>query len=138
MLSGGARSEAQVLREAGEWTGTGYMTVDAEYRPFCDELMVVVEAAAGGSAPIGFAFGPIKGAVFIAISIALACITKFFNLKARANAKYKLRGGKSTTATSPTRDPAYYGVTGNARALGGIGNLPSRRGVCGSTGPPDS
>lgn len=52
--------------------GTGYVTVDVEYRPFRDQLMVMVEAAAGGSAAIGFAFGPVRGSVFIAISIALS------------------------------------------------------------------
>ena len=52
--------------------GTGYVTVDAEYRPFKSELMVNVEAAAGGSASIGFAFGPISGAVVISLSLAIA------------------------------------------------------------------
>jgi hypothetical protein len=53
--------------------GTGYITVDTEYRPFDagQGLMVMVEAAAGGSAAIGFAFGPISGSVFIALSVAL-------------------------------------------------------------------
>ncbi|MES0110161.1 hypothetical protein [Mesorhizobium sp. M0013] len=52
--------------------GTGYITVDTEYRPFKNELMVVVEAAAGGSAALGFSFGPISGSVFITLSVALA------------------------------------------------------------------
>ncbi len=52
--------------------GTGYITVDCEYRPFDGELMVVVEAAAGGSAALGFALGPVSGMVFITLSIALA------------------------------------------------------------------
>lgn len=52
--------------------GTGYVTVDAEYRPFKSELMVNVEAAAGGSASIGFAFGPVSGAVVISLSLAIA------------------------------------------------------------------
>ena len=52
--------------------GTGYITVDTEYRPFKSQLMVVVEAAAGGSASLGFAFGPVTGSVFITLSIALA------------------------------------------------------------------
>lgn len=52
--------------------GTGYITVDCEYRPFDGELMVVVEAAAGGSAALGFALGPVSGLVFITLSIALA------------------------------------------------------------------
>ena len=58
--------------------GTGYITIDAEYRPFQQNgLMVVVEAAAGGSAQIGFAFGPVSGQVFITLSVALA-YTKVF------------------------------------------------------------
>jgi hypothetical protein len=54
--------------------GTGYINVDCEYRPFSNngELMVVVEAAAGGSAALGFAAGPISGSVFITLSIALS------------------------------------------------------------------
>ncbi|MBY5337004.1 hypothetical protein HFO99_24345 [Rhizobium leguminosarum] len=52
--------------------GTGYVSVDTEYRPFRDELMVVVEAAAGGSASLGFAFGPVSGQVYITLSVALA------------------------------------------------------------------
>jgi hypothetical protein len=138
--------------------GTGYVTVDVEYRPFRDQLMVMVEAAAGGSAALGFAFGPVRGAVFITVSVALAYrkligskgggltvslvvlvagnvdvagivtvymtllmrmqyrdngrldatgtltitirISKFFKLRVRANAQYKLRDGKSTTTTS--------------------------------------
>jgi hypothetical protein len=120
--------------------------------------MVMVEAAAGGSAALGFAFGPVRGAVFITVSVALAYrkligskgggltvslvvlvagnvdvagivtvymtllmrmqyrdngrldatgtltitirISKFFKLRVRANAQYKLRDGKSTTTTS--------------------------------------
>jgi hypothetical protein len=52
--------------------GTGYVTVDTEYRPFDRQLSVVVEAAVGGSAALGFAFGPVKGSVFITLSVALA------------------------------------------------------------------
>lgn len=52
--------------------GTGYITVDTEYRPFDNRLMVIVEAAAGGSAALGFAFGPISGSVMITLSVALA------------------------------------------------------------------
>ncbi len=53
--------------------GTGYITVDAEYHPFQDDgLMVMVEAAAGGSAQLGFAFGPVSGQVLITLSVALA------------------------------------------------------------------
>lgn len=53
--------------------GTGYITVDAEYHPFQDNgLMVMVEAGAGGSAQLGFAFGPVSGQVLITLSVALA------------------------------------------------------------------
>jgi hypothetical protein len=52
--------------------GTGWLTVDTEYRPFTDELMVVVEAAAGGSASIGFAFSGVTGTVMITVSVALS------------------------------------------------------------------
>ncbi|TGT46345.1 hypothetical protein [Mesorhizobium sp. M8A.F.Ca.ET.165.01.1.1] len=52
--------------------GTGYITVDTEYRPFDNQLMVVVEAAAGGSASLGFAFGPVSGSIMITLSVALA------------------------------------------------------------------
>jgi hypothetical protein len=48
--------------------GTGYIQVDAEYRPFDSELMVAVEAGAGGSASLAFAFGPFSGQVFITLS----------------------------------------------------------------------
>ncbi len=51
--------------------GTGYLQVDTEYRPFENSLMVVTEAGAGGSAALGFAFGPVNGSVFITISIVL-------------------------------------------------------------------
>lgn len=51
--------------------GTGYIQVDAEYRPFDQRLAVVVEAAAGGSAALAFAFGPVSGSVFMALSVAL-------------------------------------------------------------------
>ena len=55
--------------------GTGYVQVDAEYRPFSGpsgELTVGVEAAAGGSATLGLAFGPFSGSVFIGLSIAIS------------------------------------------------------------------
>lgn len=48
--------------------GTGYVQIDAEYRPFDSELMVAVEAGAGGSASLAFAFGPFSGQVFITLS----------------------------------------------------------------------
>ncbi|WP_155809840.1 hypothetical protein [Bradyrhizobium sp. URHA0013] len=51
--------------------GTGYIQVDAEYRPFDSELSVAVEAGAGGSATLAFAFGPFVGQVFITLSGAL-------------------------------------------------------------------
>jgi len=51
--------------------GAGYIQVDTEYRPFNGDLSVIVEAAAGGSAMIGFAFGPVKGSVLIVIMIKL-------------------------------------------------------------------
>ncbi len=53
--------------------GTGYVHVDAEYKPFGEgELVVTVEAAAGGSAALGFSFGPFSGQVFITLSVALS------------------------------------------------------------------
>ncbi|EJL23949.1 hypothetical protein [Novosphingobium sp. AP12] len=48
--------------------GTGYVQIEAEYNPVRDELMVLVEAAAGGSAQLAFAFGPFVGQVFITLS----------------------------------------------------------------------
>ncbi|MCP4098435.1 MAG: hypothetical protein GY748_19585 [Planctomycetaceae bacterium] len=52
--------------------GTGYVQVDAEYRPFDKRLSVMVTAAAGGSAALGFAFGPVKGSIFVALTINLS------------------------------------------------------------------
>ncbi|MBY6240461.1 hypothetical protein [Methylosinus sp. Sm6] len=52
--------------------GAGYVQVDAEYRPFDSELSVAVEASAGGSASLAFAFGPFSGQVFITLSAALS------------------------------------------------------------------
>lgn len=53
--------------------GTGWLTVDVEYRPFegDGELSVVVEAAAGGAASLAFSFAGCTGSVFITISVAL-------------------------------------------------------------------
>lgn len=51
--------------------GTGYLQVDTDYRPFDNQLMVVAEAGAGGSAALGFAFGPVNGNVFISLSVVL-------------------------------------------------------------------
>jgi ElaB/YqjD/DUF883 family membrane-anchored ribosome-binding protein len=52
--------------------GTGYLVAESEYRPFGNELAVTVEAAAGGSAALGFSAGPISGSVFVSLSIAIA------------------------------------------------------------------
>ncbi len=52
--------------------GTGYIQIEAEYRPFDSELSVTVEAGAGGSASLAFAFGPFVGQVFITLSGALS------------------------------------------------------------------
>ena len=52
--------------------GTGYLIAETEYRPFSDELSVMVEAAAGGSAALGFSAGPVSGSVFASLSIAIA------------------------------------------------------------------
>jgi hypothetical protein len=51
--------------------GTGFVQVEAEYRPFDSELSVAVDAGAGGSASLAFAFGPFVGQVFITISAVL-------------------------------------------------------------------
>ncbi|MCK8663765.1 hypothetical protein M1M11_02585 [Pseudomonas azerbaijanoccidens] len=51
--------------------GTGYVHVETEYRPLSSDLTVTVEAGAGGSAALGFSFGPFSGQVFITLSIAL-------------------------------------------------------------------
>lgn len=51
--------------------GTGYIQLEAEYQPFHNDLMVTVEAAAGGSATLGLSFGPFSGSVFIALSITI-------------------------------------------------------------------
>ncbi|MCC2113851.1 MAG: hypothetical protein KDJ16_17575 [Hyphomicrobiales bacterium] len=138
--------------------GTGYIQIEAEYRPFDKELTVIVEAGAGGSASLAFAFGPFTGQVFITLSGVLTYrkvigkpggglsisavlviaghvdvagivtigivlmlrmsyrdngqidaegsltveirISRFFKITARANAKYKMRGGKSEVSTS--------------------------------------
>ena len=52
--------------------GSGYILVDAEYRPFNSELAVSVEAAAGGSAALGFSLGPVNGSVYVSLSVALS------------------------------------------------------------------
>ncbi|WP_216332564.1 hypothetical protein [Rhizobium sp. X9] len=136
--------------------GTGYVQIESEYQPLRNQLSVVVDAGAGGSAALAFAFGPFSGQVFITLSAVLSYrkltgnsggglsvsvvlviagqvdvsgivtvgvtillrlsyrdsgqidadgqltvtirISSFFKLTARANVKYKLRGGKSETA----------------------------------------
>ncbi|MGY2490074.1 hypothetical protein [Cupriavidus sp. CP313] len=51
--------------------GTGYVIVEATYRPFREELSVTVDVAAGASAALAFAFGPFSGQVFITLSISI-------------------------------------------------------------------
>jgi hypothetical protein len=51
--------------------GTGYTFVDTSYSPLTNKLVVTVEAAIGGAAAFGFAWGPVNGAVFITLSVAL-------------------------------------------------------------------
>lgn len=51
--------------------GTGYIIIDASYRPLDQSLTVGVEVAIGGSASLGFAFGPVRGSVFIALSLVI-------------------------------------------------------------------
>lgn len=51
--------------------GTGYIQIDTEYKPSDKSLSVMVEAAAGASAALAFAFGPVAGGVFITLSVAL-------------------------------------------------------------------
>jgi hypothetical protein len=51
--------------------GTGYTFVDTSYSPLTNRLAVTVEAAAGGAAAFGFSAGPVKGSVFITLSLAI-------------------------------------------------------------------
>lgn len=51
--------------------GTGYVLVDADYRPFDEQLTVLVTAGAGASASLAFAFGPVSGSVYITLSVLL-------------------------------------------------------------------
>ncbi|MBY3098526.1 hypothetical protein HFO69_12525 [Rhizobium laguerreae] len=155
--------------------GTGYLQIEAEYNPVRDQLMVLVEAGAGGSAQIAFAFGPFVGQIFITISGVLSyrkllgksggglsismvlviagqvdvCgivtvgitlmlrmsyrdngqvdadgtlsvtirISRFFKLTARAQVKYKLRGGKSETSSSGSVTPSIARLAESARRL---------------------
>ncbi|SEI21409.1 hypothetical protein SAMN05216228_10686 [Rhizobium tibeticum] len=137
--------------------GAGHVQVESEYRPFRDELTVLVDASAGGSAALAVAFAAFSGQVFITlsgmlnyrktigrgsgltISMVLVIaghvdvagivtvgvtftlrltyqdngqidangtlsveirISEFFKLKARGQAKYKLRGGRSEASIS--------------------------------------
>ncbi|MDX8501928.1 hypothetical protein RFM99_26385 [Mesorhizobium sp. VK4C] len=147
--------------------GTGYIQVEAEYRPIRDELTVLVDAGAGGSAQLAFAFGPFTGQVFITLSGVLSYrktigkpggglsisvvlviaghvdvagivtvgvtlvlrmtyrdngqidadgslsvtirISQFFKLTARAQVKYKLRGGKSETSVTTSSSAELEG-----------------------------
>jgi len=52
--------------------GTGYIRVEADYRPFQSDLVVTVEAGAGGSAALAFSAGVFSGQVFITLSISLS------------------------------------------------------------------
>jgi hypothetical protein len=52
--------------------GTGYIQVDTEYRPTKSELSVMVSAAAGASAALGFSFGVISGSVYITLSVVVS------------------------------------------------------------------
>ena len=51
--------------------GTGYVWIEATYRPLDSALTVGVECAAGGSAALGFSFGPVSGSVFISLSLVI-------------------------------------------------------------------
>ncbi|SDG42224.1 hypothetical protein [Pseudomonas abietaniphila] len=51
--------------------GSGWLTVDLNYRPFKNELAVVVDAAAGGSGSLGFSFCGVSGTVSISLNVAL-------------------------------------------------------------------
>lgn len=51
--------------------GTGFVRIEAEYRPLDGKLGVLVEVGIGGSAALGFSFGPVSGSVFITLSVVL-------------------------------------------------------------------
>ncbi|MEQ1954886.1 hypothetical protein [Mesorhizobium sp. CN2-181] len=155
--------------------GTGYIQIEAQYRPFDSELSVMVEAGAGGSAQLAFSFGPFSGQVFItlsgtlsyrkvigkpggglAISVVIVIaghvdvagivtvgitlmlrltyrdngqvdgdgslsvtirISRFFKLTARANIKYKLRGGQSQTQVSSGVGVSPVVAAGNSHPI---------------------
>lgn len=52
--------------------GTGHAMVEVAYVPATRAIKTMVTAAAGGSAALGFAFGPVTGSVFISLSVALS------------------------------------------------------------------
>ncbi|MEP3329319.1 hypothetical protein [Sedimentitalea sp.] len=56
--------------------GTGFIQVDTEYKPTDRSLMVMVEAGAGGSAALAFAFGPVSGGVYITLSVVLRYVKR--------------------------------------------------------------
>ncbi len=51
--------------------GNGFIIIDATYRPLDSSLTVGVECAAGGSASLGLALGPVSGSVFIAFDLVI-------------------------------------------------------------------
>lgn len=51
--------------------GTGYIQLDAEYRPFDKRMSVSVEFGAGGSASLAFTWGPVAGGVFVTLSVTI-------------------------------------------------------------------
>jgi hypothetical protein len=51
--------------------GTGYTFVDTSYSPLTNKLAVTVEAAIGGAAALGFAWGPVNGSVYITLFVGL-------------------------------------------------------------------
>ena len=137
--------------------GAGHVQIESQYRPFNDELTVMVDASAGGSASLAVAFAAFSGQVFITLSGVLNYrkligrgsgltismvlviaghvdvagivtvgvtftlrltyqdsgqidadgtlsveirISEFFKLKARGQARYKLRGGRSEASVT--------------------------------------
>lgn len=67
-----ARPDAPFLFTVFIIGGSGYASVECEYRPFTRDLAVNVEAAAGGSAALGFSLGPVSGGVSVSLSCALS------------------------------------------------------------------
>jgi len=66
-----ARSDLPFLFSVFIIGGSGWLTIDVNYRPFQNELAVVVDAAAGGSASLGFSFCGVSGTVSISLNVAL-------------------------------------------------------------------